>query len=60
MGILIGILGVLLSAVGVLTFIAGAMPTYGGSRNDTTSAFVFGIAMFLGGIALVFYGGTWL
>lgn len=58
MGVFIGIFGALLALLGVFAFIAAAMPTFGSrSNSDATTGFFMGAAMFVAGIAMIFYGG---
>ena len=59
MGFVVGFFGVAALLLGVLFFAGAAMPSFGG-RSDPTSPMVTGAVLFVAGICLCFYAGSWL
>ena len=59
MAILIGLVSLVAVVFGVLSMMASIVPSYG-SRSDGRPAFALGLILSVGGIAGVFYAGSWL
>ena len=59
MGFLVLCFGIVALLLGVFFFVAAAMPAFGG-RNDAVGSMVAGYIIFVVGICLCFYAGSWL
>jgi hypothetical protein len=57
---LIFFVGIVITSIGGLTMIACAMPSFGGSRGNETATFIFGAVLFIVGLVITFYAGTWV
>lgn len=54
------VVGLIITAIGGLMIVGAFMPSFGGSsRKDDGIMLVSGIMLFLLGLAMTFYAGTW-
>lgn len=57
---LIFFVGIVIACIGALSMASSAMPSFGGPRGNELGVFIAGAVIFVIGLVLVFYAGTWV